>query len=46
LRSNFEAGPSSTKGELASIKKAAVVLGVAPLDHADKNGLARAFSSG
>src|ERR1700730_10859508 len=26
----FEAGPSSTKGELASIKKAAVVLGVAP----------------
>ncbi|HWW35950.1 MAG TPA: recombinase family protein [Xanthobacteraceae bacterium] len=26
----FEAGPFSTKGELASIKKAAVVLGVAP----------------
>ena len=26
----FEAGPPSTKGELASIKKAAVVLGVAP----------------
>ena len=26
----FEAGPSSTRGELASIKKAAVVLGVAP----------------
>lgn len=26
----FEAGPSSTKGVLASIKKAAVVLGVAP----------------